>query len=136
MSEYVITSVDLDNGSAQLESGERIPVKNMLDIEGHLTGDPRSCRRVVAGPCSEGKWYAFMVEADEIPPDPAAEALRASAPDLYEALVGVVDIHDNETHDTWRMSHDQKARYREVWERARKALKKAVAGVPDREKGK
>lgn len=67
-------------------------------------------------------------------PDPAAEALRAAAPDLYEALVGVVDLYDNETLDTRQMSYDHKVRHLKCWERARKALKKAVAGVPDREK--
>lgn len=65
-------------------------------------------------------------------PDPAAEALRAAAPDLYEALAAVVALHDNETSDLSRMSPHQMIRYGECWERTRKALKKAVAGVPDR----
>lgn len=65
-------------------------------------------------------------------PDPAAEALRAAAPDLYEALAAVVDLHDNETSDLSRMSPNRLIHHRKCWERARKALKKAVAGVPDR----
>lgn len=69
-------------------------------------------------------------------PDPAAEALRAAAPDLYESLAAVVAVHDNETSDLSRMSFDQIIHHGKCWERARKALKKAVAGVPDREKGK
>lgn len=67
------------------------------------------------------------------PEDPAAEALRAAAPDLYESLAAVVALHDNETSDLRRMSPNQVIHHGECWERARKALKKAVAGVPDRE---
>lgn len=60
--------------------------------------------------------------------DPAAEALRAAAPDLYEALSMLM----GEVKDCKARGCPTNWYHLECWERARAALKKARAGVPDR----
>lgn len=60
-----VISVDLDARYAQLDTGERIPVTDMFDLDGQEVSDASLCRRVVAGPSGDGLWFGFMCEADE-----------------------------------------------------------------------
>lgn len=58
-----------------------------------------------------------------------AEILRATAPELYEALAALVAVHDRDTALVGSVSN----RYRTTcWARARRALEAARAGLPDR----
>jgi hypothetical protein len=65
MTDPEVTSVDLDARYAQLDTGERVPVTDMFDLEGQEVSDSSLCRRVVAGPSRDGLWFGFMCEADE-----------------------------------------------------------------------
>ena len=60
-----LTSVDPEEGIAQLDTGEQIPITNMMCLDGEDITDPAFCRRGVAGPCSDGKWYSFTCDASE-----------------------------------------------------------------------
>jgi hypothetical protein len=60
-----ITSVDLVGGIAQLDTGEWVTITNLYDMKGREVSNPLLGRRGVAGPDSEGRWYAFMIEAAE-----------------------------------------------------------------------
>lgn len=60
-----ITSVDMSARVARLDTGENIPVTNMFDARGEETDDPNIARRVVAGPCADGNWYAFVTDEPE-----------------------------------------------------------------------
>lgn len=64
MSKY-LTSVDPENGVAQLDTGEQIPITNMMCLDGEDTINPAFCRRGVAGPCADGDWYPFSCDASE-----------------------------------------------------------------------
>lgn len=60
-----VTRVDLDARYAQLDTGERIPVTDMFDLDGQEVSDASLCRRVVAGPSADGLWFGFMCEATD-----------------------------------------------------------------------
>lgn len=60
-----ITSVCPEEQIAQLNTGERIPITQMFDAEAVEVADPAFCRRGVAGPDAEGRWYPFSCDAEE-----------------------------------------------------------------------
>jgi hypothetical protein len=63
----------------------------------------------------------------------AEDVLRDAAPDLYEALAALVAMHDRDTALVGRLSRQY---CEECWARARRALREARAGVPDRKETK
>jgi hypothetical protein len=56
-----ITSVDLEQGFAQLSTGERVPVTKMFTADNQVTRDPDRCAKAVAGSDAIG-WFAFSVD--------------------------------------------------------------------------
>lgn len=59
-------ALDFEDMVVVLDTGERVPISNMVDGTGEPTEDPVDAVSLVAGPTKSGQWLVFAVTDEDL----------------------------------------------------------------------